>query len=73
VTTVVSPGNGAGSGELAEATTSDSSLRRFLHGLPGVDQVGAEARAAMLAVQAEACTPLFAAGTGRLCRLEGAR
>jgi len=48
VTTVVSPGNGAGSGELAEATTSDSSLRRFLHGLPGVDQVGAEARAAML-------------------------
>ena len=48
MTTVVSPGNGAGSGELAEATTSDSSLRRFLHGLPGVDQVGAEARAAML-------------------------
>ena len=27
---------------------SDSSLRRFLHGLPGVDQVGAEARAASL-------------------------
>jgi deoxyribose-phosphate aldolase len=27
---------------------SDASLRRFLHGLPGVDQVGAEARAAML-------------------------
>ena len=26
-----------------------SSLREFLHGLPGVDQVGAEARAAMLA------------------------
>src|SRR6202020_3186774 len=26
-----------------------SSLRTFLHGLPGVDQVGAEARAAMLA------------------------
>jgi deoxyribose-phosphate aldolase len=48
VTTVVSPGNGAGSGDLAEATSSDSSLRRFLHGLPGVDQVGAEARAAML-------------------------
>jgi deoxyribose-phosphate aldolase len=33
---------------LAEITASDSSLRRFLHGLPGVDQVGAEARAAML-------------------------
>ncbi|GAB2754425.1 deoxyribose-phosphate aldolase [Nocardioides pakistanensis] len=48
MTTVVSPGNGAGSGDLAEATSSDSSLRRFLHGLPGVDQVGAEARAAML-------------------------
>ena len=28
---------------------SGSSLRTFLHGLPGVDQVGAEARAAMLA------------------------
>ncbi|MBV9208647.1 MAG: deoxyribose-phosphate aldolase [Actinobacteria bacterium] len=28
---------------------SDASLRRFLHGLPGVDRVGAEARAAMLA------------------------
>ena len=48
MTTVVSPGKGAGSGGLAEATSSNSSLRRFLHGLPGVDQVGAEARAAML-------------------------
>ena len=28
-----------------------SSLREFLHGLPGVDQVGAEARAAMLATR----------------------
>jgi deoxyribose-phosphate aldolase len=27
---------------------SEASLRRFLHGLPGVDQVGAESRAAML-------------------------
>jgi deoxyribose-phosphate aldolase len=34
--------------EFAEITRSDSSLRRFLHGLPGVDQVGAEARAASL-------------------------
>jgi deoxyribose-phosphate aldolase len=33
---------------LADATSSDSALRRFLHGLPGVDQVGAEARAAAL-------------------------
>src|SRR5580704_4185924 len=30
-------------------TWSDASLRGFLHGLPGVDRVGAEARAAMLA------------------------
>jgi deoxyribose-phosphate aldolase len=34
--------------DLAEATSSNASLRRFLHGLPGVDQVGAEARAASL-------------------------
>lgn len=34
--------------DVAEATSSDAALRRFLHGLPGVDQVGAEARAAML-------------------------
>src|SRR3954453_212087 len=31
---------------VSEITASDSSLRRFLHGLPGVDQVGAEARVA---------------------------
>jgi deoxyribose-phosphate aldolase len=35
-------------GHLAEATGTEASLRRFLHGLPGVDQVGAEARAASL-------------------------
>ncbi|MEP7089775.1 MAG: deoxyribose-phosphate aldolase, partial [Nocardioidaceae bacterium] len=35
-------------GELADVTASEASLRRFLHGLPGVDQVGAEARAAAL-------------------------
>src|SRR3954468_16607277 len=34
--------------DFAEVAASESSLRRFLHGLPGVDQVGAEARAAML-------------------------
>ncbi len=33
---------------LAEVTGSHTSLRRFLHGLPGVDQVGAESRAASL-------------------------
>jgi deoxyribose-phosphate aldolase len=35
----------------AEVTSSDATLRGFLHGLPGVDQVGAEARAAMLATR----------------------
>lgn len=33
---------------LADATRDDASLRRFLHGLPGVDQVGVEQRAAGL-------------------------
>ncbi|HET7357492.1 MAG TPA: deoxyribose-phosphate aldolase [Nocardioidaceae bacterium] len=37
--------------ELAQATSSDAALRRFLHGLPGVDQVGAEERAASLATR----------------------
>ena len=32
----------------ADVTRDNASLRRFLHGLPGVDQVGAEARAAAL-------------------------
>jgi deoxyribose-phosphate aldolase len=34
-----------------DVTRSESTLRRFLHGLPGVDQVGAEARAAMLSTR----------------------
>jgi deoxyribose-phosphate aldolase len=33
---------------LSDATASDSALRRFLHGLPGVDAVGLEGRAATL-------------------------
>jgi deoxyribose-phosphate aldolase len=37
--------------DLLEVTVSDAALRRFLHGLPGVDQVGAEARAATLATR----------------------
>jgi deoxyribose-phosphate aldolase len=37
--------------DLLEGTVSDAALRRFLHGLPGVDQVGAEARAATLATR----------------------
>lgn len=36
---------------LEDVTGSEASLRRFLHGLPGVDQVGAEARAAGLATR----------------------
>jgi deoxyribose-phosphate aldolase len=46
VTTLLS--SASSSSGLAEATSSDAALRRFLHGLPGVDQVGAEARAASL-------------------------
>ncbi len=34
-----------------EVTRSQAALRTFLHGLPGVDQVGAEGRAAMLATR----------------------
>jgi deoxyribose-phosphate aldolase len=36
---------------VADIAASEGSLRRFLHGLPGVDQVGAEARAATLATR----------------------
>src|SRR3954452_12130808 len=34
-----------------DVTRSESAFRTFLHGLPGVDQVGAEARAAQLATR----------------------
>src|SRR5258705_7685035 len=34
--------------DLGDVARSDSALRAFLHGLPGVDQVGADARTAML-------------------------
>jgi deoxyribose-phosphate aldolase len=46
--TVTAVAASSGDAELDVNTASDASLRRFLHGLPGVDQVGAEARAAML-------------------------
>ncbi len=36
---------------LAEVASSDAALRRFLHGLPGVDQVGAELRTAALSTR----------------------
>ncbi len=47
-TGLVRPELSAGTGDLIR---DDASLRRFLHGLPGVDQVGAEARAATLATR----------------------
>jgi deoxyribose-phosphate aldolase len=37
--------------DVGQVTASDAALRTFLHGLPGVDQVGAEARAATLATR----------------------
>jgi deoxyribose-phosphate aldolase len=45
--TATSPG-AARTTDLADVARSDAALRAFLHGLPGVDQVGAEARTAML-------------------------
>jgi deoxyribose-phosphate aldolase len=39
---------GGAAAHFSDVTRSDSSLRAFLHGLPGVDQVGADARAASL-------------------------
>jgi deoxyribose-phosphate aldolase len=38
----------ASGGVLDEVARDDAGLRRWLHGLPGVDEVGADARAAML-------------------------
>ena len=37
--------------DFSDVTRSEASLTRFLHGLPGVDQVGAEARAASLSTR----------------------
>ena len=37
--------------QLGDATRDEAALRRFLHGLPGVDQVGVEQRAAALATR----------------------
>ncbi|ASO22654.1 deoxyribose-phosphate aldolase [Actinoalloteichus hoggarensis] len=38
-------------GDLSDAVRDDAALRRFLHGLPGVDQVGLEQRSAGLATR----------------------
>ncbi|MBD8868676.1 deoxyribose-phosphate aldolase [Nocardioides donggukensis] len=47
-TSTTASASSAAAGGFDDVTASESSLRRFLHGLPGVDQVGAEARAASL-------------------------
>jgi deoxyribose-phosphate aldolase len=51
VTTTAPHAGGVAAEELADAVASTATLRRFLHGLPGVDQVGVEARAAALATR----------------------
>ncbi|MBP2474694.1 deoxyribose-phosphate aldolase [Crossiella equi] len=81
--TAAGPGEHAPAGgpalptELADATRDDTSLRRFLHGLPGVDQVGLEARAASLATRSiKKASKLWAIDTAismvDLTTLEGA-
>ncbi|MFO7193578.1 MULTISPECIES: deoxyribose-phosphate aldolase [Thermocrispum] len=62
---------------LDEATRDESSLRRFLDGLPGVDQVGVEQRAASLATRSiKKASKLWALNTAismvDLTTLEGA-
>ncbi|RKN46909.1 deoxyribose-phosphate aldolase [Streptomyces hoynatensis] len=42
------PGDLGDLGDLADVASSNATLRRFLHGLPGVDAVGLEARAQVL-------------------------
>ena len=41
--------SGLTAGPFDDVVASEASLKRFLHGLPGVDQVGAENRVARLA------------------------
>ncbi|MBA3800550.1 MAG: deoxyribose-phosphate aldolase, partial [Geodermatophilaceae bacterium] len=60
-----------------DATRDDASLRTFLHGLPGVDQVGVEARVATLGTRsikttAKAWAIDTAIGLIDLTTLEGA-
>jgi deoxyribose-phosphate aldolase len=62
---------------LADATRDETSLRRFLHGLPGVDQVGVEQRAAGLGTRSiKKASKLWAIDTAismvDLTTLEGA-
>jgi deoxyribose-phosphate aldolase len=51
IAAVAGPAARLGDPGFADVLRDDASLRRFLHGLPGVDQVGAEARAATLATR----------------------
>jgi deoxyribose-phosphate aldolase len=48
---VTSPPRSLGTPGLTDVTRDEASLRRFLHGLPGVDQVGAQGRVAALATR----------------------
>lgn len=48
MTTLKAMAPSPGSTTFTQETSSNAALRRFLHGLPGVDQVGAEQRAASL-------------------------
>ncbi len=50
-TAIPTAGDTSAHGVFDDVVGSESSLRRFLHGLPGVDQVGCEARAAGLATR----------------------
>jgi deoxyribose-phosphate aldolase len=63
--------------EFSQATSSNAALRAFLHGLPGVDKVGADARAAALGTRsikttAKAKAIDLAIGMVDLTTLEGA-
>ncbi len=51
IESLTQPGLARWAGAVADIATSDAALRQVLHGLPGVDQVGTEARAAGLATR----------------------
>jgi len=73
----LAPGGVLVAERVSDLTGSESSLRRFLAGLPGVDQVGAEARAASLATRSiKAASKIWALETAiamvDLTTLEGA-
>jgi deoxyribose-phosphate aldolase len=74
---MAAPAQQAPPAELADVTRDESTLRRFLFGLPGVDQVGVEARAATLATRSiKKASKLWAIDTAismvDLTTLEGA-